>query len=254
MLDGPLNVVALVVRGRLMTPTGGAAADTYLCAGYVVAEGRGEILLEAPGSQLVVYIKNNNISHPSAGFRVFGGVHGGVPGYPLVHLAGRALRRTWTLLAETAASNSTVLLTMHNPLHMGWRVGDRVALAPTAYQSRGLAHATVITALTNRSITLRNATVSAHMGSDVMRAELINLERTLLITGDNFEHVPCGTRGCVCSANQPVRTMCTMGLHTILMGSSSVNATGRWISTHARFEKCGQRGSSATNLPLLPSM
>jgi hypothetical protein len=77
-------------------------------------------------------------------------------------------------------------------------------------------------------------------------AEVINLERNIIITGDDFTQIACdpglpeavageetSVLGCRCSS---FRTTCTMGLHTIQMhgGLARIQNT--------RVEKCGQRG------------
>lgn len=85
--------------------------------------------------------------------------------------------------------------------------------------------------------------------SAVMRAEVINLSRNILLTGDDFEHVSCindVTNGkpsdrfqadnCACWPGIN-RNRCTLGLHTIAIGQGSVLSL-----QYARIEKCGQRG------------
>lgn len=84
----------------------------------------------------------------------------------------------------------------------------------------------------------------------LIAAEVINLSRNILITGDDFEHIPCvrdvvgGERPpdnvqsdhCSCWG-QINRNFCTVGLHTLAMGPGSVLSI-----EYTRFEKCGQRG------------
>jgi hypothetical protein len=72
-----------------------------------------------------------------------------------------------------------------------------------------------------------------------MSAEVINLSRNIIITGDDFEHVPCDPtltsdiEGCMCAE---YRTTCTVGLHTIQANEGSLQIS------NTRIEKCGQRG------------
>lgn len=82
-----------------------------------------------------------------------------------------------------------------------------------------------------------------------MSAEVINLSRNIVITGDEFKHVQCdpnltdeavegeetSTKGCRCSTKFN-RNQCTVGLHTAVMhgGSAKIQNT--------RIERCGQRG------------
>lgn len=80
----------------------------------------------------------------------------------------------------------------------------------------------------------------------LMSAEVVNLSRNIVFTGDDFKHVPCdptlpesvpneqtSTEGCRCAS---FRTQCTIGLHTAAMhgGTAKIQNT--------RVERCGQRG------------
>ena len=77
----------------------------------------------------------------------------------------------------------------------------------------------------------------------LLSAEVVHLSRSIVITGDDFEQVPCDpslqedddeSAGCTCTA---YRSHCTMGLHTVLAGTG-----GSLQMSHTRIEKCGQRG------------
>jgi len=84
----------------------------------------------------------------------------------------------------------------------------------------------------------------------LMQAEVINLSRNILITGDDFEQVQCQADAvgserpsdamnadhCSCWGSIG-RSKCTVGLHTISMGEGS-SISFQYI----RIEKCGQRG------------
>lgn len=83
----------------------------------------------------------------------------------------------------------------------------------------------------------------------LMLAEVINLSRNIVITGDDFEHVTCvddvvdgkppdhiQADHCSCWKNIK-RSQCTLGMHTIAIGVGSVLSI-----KYARIEKCGQRG------------
>jgi hypothetical protein len=71
--------------------------------------------------------------------------------------------------------------------------------------------------------------------------EVINLSRSMVITGDDFTHEACDplitdpARGCMCDAGIG-RGICTVGLHVVL------NSDGGSIIENTRIEKCGQRG------------
>jgi hypothetical protein len=84
-------------------------------------------------------------------------------------------------------------------------------------------------------------------GAPALRsAEVVNLSRNVVITGDAFRHVICdpglpesvpgeGTSvlGCRCSS---FRSQCTVGLHTAMMNGGSASVQ------NARIKRCGQRG------------
>ena len=148
----------------------------------------------------------------------------------------------------------------------GWRVGDRIVIAPTAFGSSGDAEDYTIGRFnTNNAIELlnRDGTATGLISSffesktqftgtnmsALMQAEVINLSRNILITGDDFQHVNCvnhaaGDRPddstqadhCACW-NSINRSKCTLGLHTVATGPGSVLSL-----QHTRIEKCGQRG------------
>ena len=80
----------------------------------------------------------------------------------------------------------------------------------------------------------------------LMAAEVVNLSRSIVITGDEFTHVACendlpeavpgeqtSLLGCKCSS---FRTQCTVGLHTAIMHGGNARIS------HTRIERCGQRG------------
>ena len=61
-------------------------------------------------------------------------------------------------------------------------------------------------------------------------AEVVNLERTVVVTGDDFTHQSC-------TDDAGVAKTCTDGLHSIAKyPGAELNAE------YVRFEKCGQRG------------
>ena len=83
----------------------------------------------------------------------------------------------------------------------------------------------------------------------LIRAEVINLSRNIIITGDDFQHVQCvndagdsrpsdAVQSDHCSCWKSInRNVCTLGLHTIAIGHNSVLSI-----KYTRVEKCGQRG------------
>jgi hypothetical protein len=138
------------------------------------------------------------------------------------------------------------------------RVGDRIAVAPTAKLATGHGEEFTITSIEeNGSLLLNKVAQYDHQSKFVqapsggqhpalLSAEVINLSRNIVITGDDFKHVKCdptlleavpgeetSVLGCRCSS---FRQYCTNGLHTAAMhgGTASIQNT--------RIEKCGQRG------------
>ena len=182
-----------------------------------------------------VYVKDNSARHANLTVRAFGGVQS------TVELSGRPLRRTWSLLAAPVAPGDTAIALLHDPVAMGWRVGDRILLAPTARQSEGVAAAFTIAGLGGAGNALAlSAPASQAFGAAfravgasgvaLRSAEVIHLSRSVVISGDPFAHVPC-------AAFSSTATTCTLGLHTGMFGRGGVLRVA-----HARVERCGQRG------------
>ena len=60
-----------------------------------------------------IYIKNNGLKDDSLKTRVFGAYNAGK-----IHVTGRHLARTWSLLAEKAIYGMTNIFLLHNPEEM----------------------------------------------------------------------------------------------------------------------------------------
>jgi len=261
-VDGGWDVGALIVKGELVVADG-----AWLCAGYVVAEGAGVIRVEDAAT---IFIKNNGAVHPILRARAFGSVATrGASEKPLVDVRGRPLDRTWSLLAAPAYAGATSLELLHDVQAAGWRVGDRIAVAPTVAgpntAQRSNSESSEIVGIAGNVVTIsqplmkdKRAEFEATATHAIaLAAEVINLSRDVLITGDDFEEVPCDPSlapgsvvvngfalptsdfgeshwaGCMCTS---VKSSCTMGLHTKMIGG------GAHVVSNARIEKCGQRG------------
>lgn len=137
------------------------------------------------------------------------------------------------------------------------RVGDRIAVAPTAKLATGSGEEFTITSINeNGSLLLNRAAQYDHQAEFInarqggypalLSAEVVNLSRNIVISGDDFKHEQCdpslpeavpgeetSVEGCRCAS---FRTKCTIGLHTAIMhgGTASIQ--------NVRIEKCGQRG------------
>ena len=131
-LEASLNVVSLIVRGKVTwTDQTQTATEQWLCAGFVAVEPGGSFLLRVHQKSAFVYIKDNGEAHAKLRTRAFGGIGS------TVKVEGRPMARTWSLLAEPAPRGATSITLMHNPIAMGWRVGDRLLIAPTTRGSKG---------------------------------------------------------------------------------------------------------------------
>lgn len=272
-VDGPLKLHSLVIKDggtvRWNDQTQ-SDADVWMCAGYAVVEegGTWDMSLQDASKNAWIYIMNNGATHDGLRTRAFGSYvdHGGMhhSGDMMAHeephlsVIGRELDRTWSLLAEPLTPFSTSIQVMHDPVAMGWQVGDRIAVAPTEPGMDDNAQEFFIASrLSDGTITLDKASngTSTHRadrhyageaGAALRSAEVINLSRNIIITGDDFEEVACdaslsevapgfgtSTQGCMCSGD---RNSCTVGLHT-------ASAHGGFSEiANVRVEKCGQRG------------
>jgi hypothetical protein len=97
-------------------------------------EDNGVFTMNVANNKAFIYIKDNEARHVMAGYRALAGIH--TPnisrtGFPKLEIAGRLLPRTWSLLARPVRINDTSIYLIHNVADMGWKVGDRIAIAPT---------------------------------------------------------------------------------------------------------------------------
>lgn len=138
------------------------------------------------------------------------------------------------------------------------QVGDRIGVATTEKRATGYGEEFNIIEIDDKgSLLLDKAAQFNHAASFVppppqgnapalMSAEVVNLSRNIVITGDEFKHVPCDPNlpesvpgeqtsvlGCRCAE---FRTQCTLGLHTAAMNGGSARIQ------NTRIERCGQRG------------
>eukprot|EP00985_Skeletonema_marinoi_P024316 scaffold16804_cov299-Skeletonema_marinoi.AAC.1 len=269
-MSSSLNVPALIVRGEIYWRDVDLASseeeDTYLCGGYIAVEGPvGKFVINfgsISNKRGWIYLKDNGAIHPMGRSRFFGGVgdtNGGtslVNSFgPMVDITGFKLQRTWSLLAEPFLQNQESFKLLHSPIRMGWKVGDRVGISPTQKGSDGTGHTFRITQLDDDGtvhvdrpnpsikkaafIPPRQATYNEETRTaSLLSAEVVNLSRNIVITGDDLRHVDCepkigSTQGCRCTEH---RKKCTVGLHTAQMHAGTMSIR------NVRLEKCGQRG------------
>lgn len=288
IMDSNLNLFALIIRGKLIwTDDTQKSSLQWICAGYIVVENQGilNMSIQSPSLQSILYIKDNGAVHPILRTRVFGGVgaaqNNNFPSSsgPLIdikgnhamkfmatisklgysmnpNISGRKLIRTWSLLASPAAIGVNFVTLLHNPVAMGWAVGDRILISPTTLRSSGTAQSFIIGSMSPSSnklyfqqSTITNQAFDSKIvntgkaGVAILSAEVINLSRNVIITGDDYRHQTCdssltgpfSTIGCNCNSDIG-RSVCTFGLHTMMSGNGVLKMQ------YSRVEKCGQRG------------
>ncbi|KAL6070194.1 G8 domain-containing protein [Balamuthia mandrillaris] len=261
-LDGNVNVAAIINKGTIeWTDESQTAEEQWLCSGFVVTELNGvfNLTVTSEDKHAYIYLKNNGAKHPHLSVRAFGGSRvvsdpAQEVGYPIVEVTGRPLRRTWSLLSHTANEGTDTLHLMHDVEDMGWRVGDRIAIAPTKRQSQGNAQAFFIKDINKNRITLAaddslsttGYTDQEYLGRPerYMQAEVLMMSRNVIITGDDFEHVNCVDDQDVCPCQGNNGRVCTVGSHTMLHGNGERQG-GTYRVQYARVEKCGHRGATA---------
>ena len=145
-----------------------------------------------------IYIKNNGLKEDALKTRVFGAYASGK-----IFVTGRYLARTWSLLANRAIYGLNYISLLHNPLEMGWQIGDRIVIAPTESLSTGDAEGYIIDSFgENNTIRLldkygiSSGVISSFFEakpvytgnnmSALVQAEVINLSRNIIITGNTF--------------------------------------------------------------------
>jgi hypothetical protein len=236
LMDGNLNVGALIVRGEFVwnNASQSSLSHQFLCGGYVVVEGNGSFEMDLNNSDETktgwIYIKNNGAMHPELRSRSFGTSKERDSGdNPTMTIRGKQLARTWSLLSEPLVPGATTMTLMHDPTQMGWKVGDRLGISPTESRAKGWGQDVFIREIRN------DGTV------ELMQS--INI----VLTGDDFEEVQCDPNlteavegeetsvlGCKCSS---FRSKCHVGLHTMQQFGGVTKIED------IRVEKCGQRGT-----------
>jgi len=260
-MDASLQVAALRILGSVTwTDTTQIDPNVFLCAGYIAIEGSDAHWdMNLQNKLGWIYIMDNSMVHTSLRTRAFGAVSG------FIDIQGRKMERTWSLLSSPMMQGASTMELLHDPRLMGWNVGDRIAVAPTEKSSQGWAQDFFIAGIDEDGIvTVDRAadyTFKAEFtsygnsngngngdGKNVATksAEVVNLSRNIVITGDDFVNVDAvdelteanpgegsSVQGCM---KTNIRTKCTYGLHVAHMfeGVSRIQ--------NVRVEKCGQRG------------
>jgi len=153
----------------------------WLCAGYIVVENGGifNVSLRDQSKNAYIYLKDNGAKHESfLQSRVLGGLgYGGGGGSgsggggsgsegvgPIISISGYPMQRTWSLLSETAnlsdvssdvssgVSSGAFLNLVHNPIDMGWQIGDRIVISSMRPLSTGMSMQFSISDIDNNKI------------------------------------------------------------------------------------------------------
>jgi len=137
IMDTSLIVGAMIVKGDLeWNDVTQKEEIQYVCGGYIVVEGQGNFKMHVERKRAFIYIRNNGAVHPGLRSRAFGSdARDG--GNPYLEVKGRPLQRTWSLLSEPLSKGSSVLKLLHDGNRMGWRAGDRLAIAPMERHALG---------------------------------------------------------------------------------------------------------------------
>ena len=254
-MDASLHVAALRILGSVKwTDATQIDPNIFLCAGYIAIEGSNAHWNMNLHNKLGwIYIMDNSMVHPSLRTRAFGAIGG------FIDIQGRNMERTWSLLSSPMMPGKNTMELLHDPRLMGWKIGDRIAVAPTEKSSQGWAQDFVIAGIDDDGIVTVDRAASYTFKAEftsygngdgknvaTKSAEVVNLSRNIVITGDDFVNVDAvdglteanpneGTSSEGCMKNN-VRTKCTYGLHVVHMfeGVSRIQ--------NVRVEKCGQRG------------
>ena len=156
-----------------------------LAAGYILVQGGGTLLVDTI-MRATIYIKNTGATHSLMGERFLGGAG-------IIHLKGRPMGRTWTQLAADADAGSRDIKLEHAAQANGWRVGHKIAIASTIKGKESSEH--TIQGISGNTITIEpglaykgHGGVRSVWGRPVkLAAEVIHLDRSLLITGDHAD-------------------------------------------------------------------
>lgn len=260
IMDTSLVLGALIIKGRLVwNDSYQSQQDQYLCAGFVVIEenGKFELSLNSSQKKAWIYLRNNGAIHAALRSRVLGSFSSANNHKPYLEIQGRPMVRSWSILSDSLPQGSSIIKLLHNAHAMGWTIGDRIAISPMEPIATGWGQEFTIAHINgDGSILLDRPSDQSYdalyevVGSvnhvSMKAPEVINLSRNVIITGDDFEHIPCdpnlpesvpgeatSTMGCRCAG---FRTKCTVGLHTL-------QSHGGVQRIHnVRVEKCGQRG------------
>jgi hypothetical protein len=210
-LDTDADVDSLVVKGQLIWDT--SKDGLTLSSSYIMVQDCGVFQLGTLDSPMeksaTIYIKSSGDSPYDFGSRFFGSTDDAT-----VEIHGAKLNRTWTLLTKTVSAGDNSIEVADDV--SDWKVGDKITVAPTGIQSDSSTESFAIESISGNTITLDGSFSSPRLGKADRRlqAEVMNLSRNIVVTGDDFD------------SND-------YGLHMIFNSYARVSYT--------RVEKCGQK-------------
>ncbi|ASD63315.1 G8 domain-containing protein [Bdellovibrio bacteriovorus] len=195
-IDRDINVRNLTVQGRLFCPANGTftlkasslhvhGSEALLQCGTAMTPFQGQLKIAIKGG---TFLKENcdGVLVPCSDRNIMA-MNGGT-----IRLVGNRINAKWLKLAKTAAAGTSDLYVSEN---VGWKAGDRLAVAPTAYRYLE-AEDVVIKSVQGTRITLTAPLKFRHNGQNNSyktptrtwtvdeRAEVANLTRNIQITSD----------------------------------------------------------------------
>ena len=200
-MDDNLHVAGLVVRGAVLwtdaTQMSNGDLGIYLCAGYIAVEAPGSWYMNLQENDGWIYLMNKGMTHATLRSHSFGGIGAG----SRLEVIGRNMERTWSLLSDALKVGSSSMKLLHDPRLMGWMVGDRIAIAPTEKNSAGWGQDFRIESIGEDGIVKLDRAANYEFKANfkvtssdekvvaTMSAEVVNMKRIIVITGDDFSHV-----------------------------------------------------------------
>jgi parallel beta-helix repeat protein len=137
VMNDDIEVETLTIKGAFRWNT--SRAGLTLKAAYVVVEAGGSFECGTEQQPMLlpatIYIRNMTsvADHHILGNRFFGGIDNSS-----ISVHGVKLPRTWTLLSHVSKAGSNLLRLKHDPVTIGWKVGDLLGIATSRPASEAI--------------------------------------------------------------------------------------------------------------------
>ena len=238
-VDGSMDVGGLVIYGKLRWDTNRDGLELRANYVLVEGQGEFHIGTQADpmNNTALVHIKNSSATHPHLGRRFIGGYRGLSEAFvglshaefqavavasdatvePTISMWGKPLHRTWSKLVRTAEVGATQIFMEHDPEAMGWSVGDEIAITTTTttytdsvnegLQTTIAAIGPAVNEPGTTVITLADPIAYQTLGGITVAgerfdktAEVMNLARSIRLTGDTDDFSTVGRTGTVATS------------------------------------------------------